>query len=540
MEEVKPLKLNKPQKRLVVSDPKEATSVMSRATGKSWSIGWLMRKIDKQMPGSKWGIVGESFKQLKTRTLPSTIGGLMAFGYQIDHNLWVNKRPPAKYNIPSPLEPPLDYDNFITMPNGAGFAFISQEGHRNGSGLNLDGIITDETLNLNKDKLQADVYPANRGNMRYWGNVPMHHGVFHFTSMPYAKEQMWILDQGKYYENDGHDIVTLRNELIKLQLKFIDNKDPAYRLRIWREIMKMKLQLRYYKSPEGHLYQEGDIFDNILNIGIKYIEQQRRLLTDFIFLTEILNRRPGVIEGGYYPLIGTHHFYAEDSDLSKLEGIDSLATINLNSSYDNDCIKTKPLRLAVDWGAKISTLSIAQHIGMEYRFLKDMYVKHPELIDELADQFLKYYFYHPTKELYFIPDVVWGNRRTPNSMLTYNQQFVNRLRTASWKVHEVNIGIPINDQDMYLLWYRVSKEDDMSIPHVRFNKHNCPNLIRAILNTPIKVGAKGYEKDKSSERSNVIPQEEATHFTDTADNHLLSIGKQFIQASSAPVPNHYS
>jgi len=537
-----PLNLNKPQKRIVLANPSESSFVASRATGKSWLIAWLMRTIDKTMPGSKWGIACETYKQAKTRTLPSTLGGLRALGYQENYNLFVNRRPPAKFNIPTCLEPPLDYENFIQMPRGAGFSIISLDGNgSSGRGLNLDGIITDETLNINKEKFDSDVVPANRGKLRYWGNVPMHHGVFHFTSMPYAKEQMWILQDGNYYEDDGYDFTSIRNEIIKLELQFIDDKHPVRRIEVWRKIHDLKKQLKFYKSKEGHLYSEADIFDNILNIGIKYVEQQRRILTDFFFLTEILNKRPGVVEGGYYPLLGPHHFYSEISDTHKLAGIDvnQATLISSNSTYDEDCIRTRPLRLAVDWGGKISVLSIAQFLGMEYRFLKDMYVKHPQLIDELANLFCNYYFFHPTKELDFIPDIVWGNRRTPNSKLTYNQQFISRLRSNGWKVNELNIGMPINDQDMYLLWYRILKEDEESILHVRINRHNCPHLIRSMQNTPIKMGNKGMEKDKSSERSNVTPQEEATHFTDTADNHILSIGKELLEQNSNPIPNLY-
>lgn len=539
----KPLNLNKPQKRIVVADPSDSTFVGSRATGKSFLIAWIMRKIDKVMPGSKWGITCESYKQAKTRTLPSTLGGLRALGYKIGHNLFYNQRPPAKYNIPTPIEPPLDYENFIQMPNGAGFSLISLDGNGSSArGLNLDGIITDETLNINKDKFDADVVPANRGKLRYWGDIPMHHGIFHFTSMPYSKEQMWVLEDGKYYEDDGNDYAELKNELIKLELQFIDDKDPIRRLKVvWPQIVKIKKQIRYYKNKEGRLYSEGDIFDNILNIGIKYIEQQRRILTDFFFLTEILNKRPGVIEGGYYPLLSSHHLYSEVSDSYKLHGIDvdQATLLSSNSSFDEDCIRTKKLRIAPDWGGKISVLSIAQLIGMEYRFLKDMYVKHPQLIDELAEQFCNYYFFHPTKEIDFIPDIVWGNRRTPNSTLTYNQQFVSRLRSKGWKVNEVKIGMPIDDKEMYLLCYRILKEDDESMVHVRINKHNCPHLIRSLQNTPIKMGSKGFEKDKSSERSKVIPQEEATHFTDTFDNHILSIGKQYLTSQSPAIPNHH-
>ena len=71
----------------------------------------------------------------------------------------------------------------------------------------------------------------------------------------------------------------------------------------------------------------------------------------------------------------------------------------------------------MDWGSKISTLTTAQvHDDVrQYRFLKGLYVKHPKLINDLADQYAKHYEYHIKREFHFIEDTEWGNARKPDA-----------------------------------------------------------------------------------------------------------------------------
>ena len=49
----------------------------------------------------------------------------------------------------------------------------------------------------------------------------------------------------------------------------------------------------------------------------------------------------------------------------------------------------------------------------EYAFLKGIYVKHPKLINDLANAFIKYYENYLNKVFEFIKDNEWGNARWP-------------------------------------------------------------------------------------------------------------------------------
>jgi hypothetical protein len=287
--------------------------------------------------------------------------------------------------------------------------------------------------------------------------------------------------------------------------------------------------------PRGLLYSEANIFDNLVNLGIPYLEEQRRELSDFVFLIEILNQRPKSVEAGFYPRLAPHHA-EECPNNAYIEGLEfNLSKLKVHDSrMDGDCRTELPIRGAVDWGSKISTLTTAQiHSDVrQYRFLKGSYVKHPKLINDLADIYCQYYEYHLRKEFHFIEDTEWGNARKPDADLTYNQQFAERLRSHGWKVRHFNQGRVPSYAHRYHLAHELLGEEDERQLMIRFNKLNCKDVLTAMSLAPVKQDSRGeIAKDKSSEKKLTVPGQEATHFTDTVDLHFLSIDKHMARAT---------
>lgn len=531
----KKLDLNRVQLLFAVSKFAAAICLWGRATGKSSIIAWLILLIIKTLPRSKWVILGSTFQQLLTVTLPSTIGSLARLGLYKDVHYFVGRRPPKTWKAIEPYEPPLKYDHCIYFwKEGVVFQMVSQDGGATSArGGNFDGSISDESLLINKDQYDREVLPTLRGNRRFFKNQRLHHGEFHFSSMPYDASH-WLLKGGEHYIKAGYDFISLQNEMIDLQLKFIDNKDVEFRKRLWGDINRLSKELRFYPDPiTGLLYSEANAFENLRNLGIKYLEQQRESLTEYVFLMEVLNQRPGKVEAGFYPTLSLKkHTYNQFENDAYLEGLNyQLDRITaVDSRMDGDCVSTQPLRLAVDWGAKISSLTVAQDLNPEYRFLKGFYVKHPKLITDLAEEFCDYYQYHLSKRIYFLPDKEHGDHRRADSKLSYNQQFMECLKKRGWTVTKVELGRMPRHQARYHLAHEMFSEKNPRLPKVRFNKVHCKDVLTALTMAPVKEGRDGQiAKDKSSEGRASTPAQEATHFTDTVDLHLVSIDKYVIR-----------
>jgi hypothetical protein len=540
--DLQPLKFNRPQLRFVVQAPSSSNSVWGRATGKSTKIAWLMHRIVTEMPRSCWGLVGSTYTQMLTRTLPSTIAGLREIGYHKDVHYFIGRKPPPSWGWPAPFQAPVKYDNFIIFYTGAGFHLVTQDGGGGSSrGMNLDGWLADEALLLDREKLTTDVIASNRGNVDRWPKAAMHHGKFLFSSMPWGDQGKWLLEDSLYYQQDGRDFQAIRDTMIKLQLEFVDTRVKSTRLKLYGEIHHLSGQLRFYPNkkamgkgktyiPKGLLYSEANIFDNLTNVGVGFLELQRRELSDFVFNIEILNKRPTTVEEGFYPKLSIAHHARECPANDYVAGLsfDVEKLKKRDSRLDGDCRPRLPIRGAVDWGSKISTLTTAQlHADVsEYAFLQGFYVKHPKLIDDLADLFLTHYQYHEYKVFDFIKDNEWGNQRSPNSNLTYNEQFSERLREGGWRVRMFDQGRVPDYAERYRIAYELLGEKDARQLRIRFNKVGCKDVLTAMSMAPIRLGSKGQtEKDKTSERKLTVPGQEATHFTDTVDLHFLSINK---------------
>lgn len=520
MSQPPPIRFNQPQLRFILEQPSSATNLWSRATGKSFVIAKLIDKLNNTMPRSKWLLVGETFKALLQNTLPSTVAGLAKLGYEREKNYFLNTRAPKKWQWPEPFEPPLNYQYCLHFPSGLVIQFISLDGNGTSArGLNSDGILGDEALNINWEKYDKEVYPTNRANsgVLAFKNIPYHQGEFFFSSMPYDLNSP-LFEYGKYYEDKGIDNLTIQEHLAELQVQFLQEHNREHKLEAWKDVLEWQKRLQWFKNSEGYLYSEANVFDNIENVGLNYVQKSYRKTPFFLFKVEYLNLRPRKVEGGFYPKLSmARHAYTDAPNISQVMG---------DSRDDGDVMANEELIISVDWGSKINCLPIAQKVGREYRFVNAMYVKHPGLIQDLASMFTEYYRFHKLKKIRFLPDH-WGNQNTPADKRTYNEQFATLLRQKGWTVNVVNRGKVPSPQDRYLLWSEILSGHDHI--QVRFNKEKCKPLLIAMMQTKVREDSRGnIEKDKRGERKD-IDQLDQPHFTDAADLHMVDVGSNFIR-----------
>jgi len=562
------LDFNQPQQRYITArGKKQGISIWGRGTGKSSIIAWDIHQIVTTMPRSCWVIVGSTYKQVLTRTLPSTVAGLERLGYRLGRDFYIGRKPPPSLNWDRPFEGPLSYDHFIIFKNGTGFHLVSLDAGGSASrGLNVDGFIGDEALLFDKQKLDADLSATNRGNGQYFGKNPMHHGVFLFSSMPWGDTGRWLLDKSKYYEQEGIDLVERQNELIDAQVRFLDAPSDEERLHIWaQEVVPLMKAIRYFPSApnQGTFYSEANAFDNIKNLGLQYMLDQRAFMTDFTFQIEMMNRRPTTVEGGFYPrlnmalhvqecaaddfvlglALGDEHAprkgrgQPQGLNLEKLTaagGPRFLGDVDFSDSRgDSDCRAHQALRVSVDWGGSITTLLVGQpHLDKrEYRMLKGLYVKHPAFINDLVDAFANYYSCHLRREIEFLADEEYGDARRPNSEFTLNETLMAAFRKLGWRIQRYGLGRIPGHPTRYALAQELLGEENPNLLRIRFNKVNCKDVLTAMLLAPVSQDSKGrIVKVKASEKKASFPAEHATHFTDNVDLHLLSCGTDIVNA----------
>jgi len=546
------IELNGPQQLSVINDAKSEVNIEGRGTGKSYKIGWEINQIVRNMPRSISSITGRTFGQIYTRTLPSTLKFLEKLGYEKDKDFKIGSQPDKKLGFAEPYEKVTKegFKNFISFSNGTGFMMLSQERSGSSRGPNLDREIVDETLTINKERYDAEVSPANRGNEEHFGfkapkRIKQHHGFRYVSSMPYTREQMWLLRYGDYYmEEAGIPIFDIWNRIVKLQLQVIDAaiaEDKRLFKDIWNETVRLKKQIAPFVSKDGLLFTLANAFDNVQNLGMSYIIREYKKQSLLTFMIEILNWIIDKVEDCYYPLDSQKHIYYDAYNDDFIRGVaensnwdaDQLSTSDCR--FDLDCDPNRPLEIVPDWGAKINLFSIGQERNYNFATkmvepvdctINEFHIKPQDAksvpVDDLVDMFCDYYKEHPCRDLFYFRDR-YGDHRQPNvkNSKPYNEQAIERLEKRGWKVTaRVHKGMEPPQHDKYLLWSNILKGNDPRYPKWIINGRNCKYTIISMNNTRVIEKDGKFDKDKSSERKNSILPEEATHFGDAVDKRM--------------------
>ncbi len=547
IQEANTIQLNKPQKRFVyylwAGLITFATSIWGRATGKSFVIALLIDYIVKMMPRSVWGIQGATFQQLLTRTLPETLDALRSLGYVRDIHYVINRRPPLNWELP--FRAPLTWDNFITFysKDGCiGFKLLSQDREGSSRGPSLDGLIADESLTLNPERFQKEATATNRGNLFKW-LTPIHHGIFHFTSMPHGLDGQWLLDHGNYYEQEhGYYFRSLMNERIRLQLEFLKEQDSKSKLLIYKDLEQFDIaasgsQIRFF-AHKMNLYSEANAFDNLLHVGLNYLQTEYdKAIDKTLFAVEYLNFKRSTIEKAFYPgLDRSIHSYKGDYNYSYLDNMDfDFQQIKkATCQQDKDLHPDLPLELGLDFGT-INWVVVGQHHKVQHRFnvINSFYVQLPKLIEHVAQEFCNYYSSHKTRKVNLHPDNA-GFKQDGKSPMTAIQTFVAVLKKNNWQV-DIKRRAERNPyhNDKHLLWAAIldatKRKDNRVYPFIFININNCKELFFAMENTPALDDNGKVAKDKRSENTTSTEKEVfATHSTDAVDYIVWDLFKHLL------------
>jgi hypothetical protein len=465
----KPISLNLPQLCVVASTQKDKYLEWGRGTGKSFILGKEMVDRVFQMPRATFALVGESYQQILTRTLPSTISGLAKLGYHKDLDYFIGRRPPKNWRWDEPFEPPGEYDHFMIWRNGAGFHLISQDRKGTGRGLNTCGVIGDEAALLDYETLFNDVLATIRAHTELYENMPLYAARTFASTVPMTQKGKWMY----------------------------------------------KFEEEARKNPAKILYLRASAMENKANLPKNWFNEQRAGLLDMIYNAEILNIRPGTIEGGFYPSFDDRRHTYIDYNYSHLDKQKDFTA--LDCRQDADLQFDEPIYGAFDWGGRINVLVAGQRMADSFNFINAMHVKAPKIAKDLAKEFCVYYQYHRKKHFILVVDST-AFPRDAGRYTTYAGQVMEVFQEYGWTVELMYIGEVPDPHQRFLMWSNAFSERDPNLPRPRLNRDKCKYLIISIMNAPIRQGRNGFEKDKSSEKhDSKTPQEEATHFSDAFD-----------------------
>lgn len=511
------LYLNNAQIRAMLVRAHVEIDIWGRGTGKSEGV--IAERIHHNtfaMPRSKGILVAPTYMHALVNVLPNVIEMWKRMGYYRDIHYFIGRKPPASWHWDAPVNAPLSPKHAIFWFNGSCQVIVSQDRAFNAAGPSVDYIIGDEAKHLNYDKL-LETFQTNRGNRQFFGHKSEHHSIVFTTDMPTSPKSKWLFDYEEHMDDEAIDLVlAIQAELIKLEGRMLKAKRD-WQIKLQTKINKLNKALNDIRQNLTY-FSICSSLENLEVLGEDYIKEQKRVLTPYKFDISILGKRIKKIEGGFYSGLDEHtHYYVNPN----YEMIDAL-NFDFNSIKNRDCRMdadlnlNEPLDIGMDYNAAINSLVVGQQDGEEYRCINAMYVKSPDLLDAVVKKFCEYYRHHKTKVVNYYYNHTAVGRDAARDYAFY-EKVMEVLRNEDWTVYDHYTGrAPAHDT----LFNDINNafKNNCPAPIPVFNQINCADLITSMENAGVRQGKSGFEKDKSSERSTIIPPEHATHLSEAFDS----------------------
>jgi hypothetical protein len=520
----KTIHYNRPQIRAMLVGANEAYHVWARGTGKSEGLMApdAVKKV-YAMPRSRGAFVARTYMQLLERTLPPVIKGWEMMGYVRGRDFWVREKPPKKLNIPNPIAGSLDPTHQVYWANGSVISLISQDFKGSANSMTLHWYSGDEAKFLNKQKLDNELAAANRGDLRYFENIPEFHSIMFCTDMPTEQEAKWILEKSKDVDQRRIDLIlALQYEMYQLNMQLMV-ASKGRQSGILNEIAKRKKQWDMIRANTVY-YSEASTLENIEAFGLKEYRRLERILPRFIFRTSILNLRLDGDGLQFYPDLSEKNFY-DAIDYQVVEKY-----LAAGQPRPNDCRKdadldhTKPLMIGPDYNSSINPIVIGQLQGNNLQVINDLHVMSPLRLEDVAHLFVKYYQYYKRKELIYYYDhtALQTNATTSKN---YADHFCDIVKAAGWSVKMIYLGYTQGYEERFELVGTGLRGGSPNVPFITFNKSNTAYTCDAMRASKTKQRSKGFEKNKDNERKSEIDQRTTTHFTDGLDTLVIGASR---------------
>lgn len=493
--------VNKKQWAFLRAAQKIRTWIGGRGSGKTRVIAYLIRimvlglkfKIgDKTIvyePMKRCRIVflAPTVEQLKTKIWPEVQDGLSAFGLKEDEgpkapgHFVVGKVPPKWFA--KPRKQPKKYDNVVTFFNGFSIDMIGFHLNDRRRGGSYDALILDEALEVDESQFNKSISPLVRGNQHNFKH-PLKEGRFIFSSRPWKQKAKWI---------------------------------------------DTKMKRLAIDKPDKYFYIESSAKDNIEVLGPEYFENLRDTLSPIEYAVEVDNQQVTRIPNCYYDYLDDEkHSYTPRVDYTETNGTYTI-------TREHDVNQGHGIDVSFDFNSAFTSLTSWQEFlpgkndeqtGLprsqwELRCLRSFFVKNT-LVDKLVDKFCDHYKDHPDNKK--IVNVYGGgdamHEKKALTEKTYMDRILAQFSKRGWKSYN-RIDYRYADiahKTTHDQVNQVLRENDGRLPVVRINDQAASDVLISMGNAPIKGD---FKKDKSSERDEHLPQEFATHLSDTFDNYVI-------------------
>lgn len=519
--DVKKVHYNVPQLMYALIQTQIAVCVWGRATGKSEGpMSTFSIKNIFTMPKSNGFLLGTTYEQLLTRTLPPLIAGWEKLGYHQDIHFSIRKFLPDK-QIPKAYRAPQKADNYIHWFNGSGIYLVSQDRPGTINGVRTQWGAGDEARLLNYSRVQEEVLPTMAGHADLFGHLSNYLSQLYCSDMPRTAKGRWLLDFQKQMDPDEiQAILMVQVHLIKLREELV-SATPSKITALARDIRKYEEQLNVLRKGTVY-FSLASTLDNIHVLGMDVIKNFIRVLSELEFQISVLNKMMLKVEKGFYSLLNedihgydmVNYGYVDNVDINYKQ------PQSKNCLWDADINPNLPLEIALDYNNSINSIVTGQDLELENRLLSSMYVEHPLLLNDVIEKWHDYYSPRINRDVTYYYDHTGKDGKRANSNQSFSEEVIAQLIKLGWNVNPVYLGQTPSHHYRYELWGKVFQEREESLPRFRYNRTNAASWSVSAQQCGVRTVGEEVKKDKRPEQQDNFPQAEAPHISDAGDTLL--------------------
>lgn len=536
----------------------------------------VLTELIYELPGAPIAWIADTFSNLSANILPSVFEGLERKGYKEGIHYVVEKAVPEftdkeKASLPDWLRPHfwnpvnhiVSYKRTIVFFTGLNVTFGSLDRPSTLAGRSYVFVIGDEAKYLKPIQI-ANLLKAVRGYPQF-KNSPYYRGQF-FTSdvadPSHVGEYDWMRHQARNMNKEAILMVIkaglVYNEAMR---EAVAAKDIWLKSRKPEDLKnyesKLKTASRWRKNwlitrlqPEADtLYMRASSYVNADILGADWFADAFAAdLPDT--KTAILSMRSTLSSGDrFYPRLAEYHFYEDSINEAEYDKVGLME--HETCAVLKHCNLALPLRIGVDFGGRMNSMTIAQiqkDPGSSrdvIRVIKFMYTLSPAYLKELGQKFREYFAPMKSRVVNMYYD------RAGNANKSVKKDSASELKNAierdedgrptGWTVHLMsrNQGNLYQSEEYHFMQIFMSEENPR-LPLLRIDMRAAKELKNSLERARLIMKSGVVYKDKSTEKLELsrLPNE-STNPSDSLKYLLMTKDwRKIVKGGSAVVPGN--
>ncbi len=503
---------NSAQALATIIDPNKLIVVAGRGTGKTTQItAPRILRVAGEMPRETSIISHKSYIALFTNVIPAVLEFFRSDGRD-GHPLLTEGMDyvVGEKNLPKhfrqPRYPILYPERSIVFANGHVLQAVAIDRPDSIAGSSIVHAFFEEMKHSDGEKLRSRIIPAIRTS-RLGGGSDAHRSYLHGGITGVSDigrvsigEDNWFTEYEKEVDDQLiQDIVTLSLYINKAQINIRNGEKVA----MSRSAIDRYGPVLAAFRKKATYYIRVSTFVNRAVLGFDYFKTQQEMLSMSEFLSSICSIGDRNMDNLFFELWDEdRHTYEDSYKYDTVSKLDLKQTFRLDSSYLKHYDPSDKILIGYDPGSFASMVAAQEKKDENtLRILKEFFVYPPQDIPDLAAAFNAFFSSARFRRIDLYYDRAGNKKNSRRVNDTDAKELKAELEKYGWTVTLKNLGqATIFHWQHHRLWKRLLAENERTVPKIRIDANECPNLVSAMYCCKKVPGSSPVELDKSPEK----------------------------------------